>query len=592
MIRIGGDGRRVVEVRLGYKCNNNCIHCNVSDKRHLSDKSTEICKANLKSGREGRDLLILSGGEPTLRKDIFELIRFSRKELNYEYVQLETNGRMFFYRDFAERMVETINRSPVKTPFYISNKNHFSFRVSIHSDTALLHDGITRTSGSFYQTIEGLKNLKALGQEVITNTVISKANYRFLPRIAEFLIKNGADELEFSLIHAADGVYKNNGNIMLSLKEAGPHIKDLIALANKGNVRLRVENIPYCYLEGNENLLSNLYYPPDARTRLKIVDIDGNCIGGDGDKIKCVHSAGCKYGPACEGLYKNYFKSFGFKDVKPDLSFGQKPPSGKKSVFEEVSFEFHDKNRKPGFDKIKAEAIVLFSGGVDSKTAASVFAKSHRNKKIALITYSHGCDFNIEKSSLSAKELMRIRPNIIKHLIIPIPRPLLKFAILDNIEKWRKKYGASRLCLACHFLNLCFSVYLHKKYFDGDVIISGLRSGSNQPATTVPFFKNFLKQYSIDYLTPLFEICSKDKVKKIAVKEGLTPESNQSQCLLGPIMSTQPKGDYNHPSGHDVYEKFGVNANKEQEVCEEFAKIFDKILERNNITQVKRHIAD
>ncbi len=546
-------------------------------------KSTEVCKANLKLGREGRDLLILSGGEPTIRKDIFDLISFARKELNYEYIQLETNGRMFSYRNFAEMMVETIDKSPVKIPYYITNKNHFSFRVSIHSDAALIHDKITRTNGSFNQTVEGIKNLKNLDQHVITNTVISKVNYQSLPHIAKFLIKTGIDELEFSFIHAVNSVYENNRNIMLSLKEAEPYIKNLIEVANKENVCLYVENVPYCYLEGNENLLSNLYYPPDAETRLKIIDIDGNYIESDSDKIKCVHSVSCKYGPACEGLYENYFKSFGFEDVKPNFSFVGKSPIDKKSLFEDVSFEFHDKNKDIGFDKIKAEAIVLFSGGVDSKTSSSIFAKNHRDKKIVLTTYSHGCTFNMEKSSLSAKELMKIHPNIIKHLIIPIPRPLFKFAILDNIEEWRKKYGASRLCLACLFLNLCFSIYLHKKYFDGNIIISGLRYGSNQLPNTVSFFKEFSKNYSIDYLTPLFEISSKDDVKKIAIKEGLTPEGNQGLCLLGPIMSKQPKGDYNYPSGYDIFEKFGMNAKKEHDVCKDFAKIFEKILEMNGI---------
>ena len=66
---------------LWYSCNNNCLFCRNSHKRKkIKDKSTlEIKKDIITAKKEGSDYLELIGGEPTIRKDIFNIVSFAKK---------------------------------------------------------------------------------------------------------------------------------------------------------------------------------------------------------------------------------------------------------------------------------------------------------------------------------------------------------------------------------------------------------------------------------------------------------------------------------------------------------------------------------
>ncbi|MCD6371799.1 MAG: radical SAM protein, partial [Candidatus Aenigmarchaeota archaeon] len=147
-------GRRL-DVKVGWRCNNNCIFCAQAHKRHLGDLSTEEVKKRILEGWEdGCDELVLTGGEPTIRKDIFELVRYAH-ELGFKIIQIQSNGRMFYYKDFVKKIIE-------------AGANEFS--PAIHGHNPLIHESQTRAKGSFKQTYEGIKNLKEFGQYVITNT--------------------------------------------------------------------------------------------------------------------------------------------------------------------------------------------------------------------------------------------------------------------------------------------------------------------------------------------------------------------------------------------------------------------------------------
>src|SRR6056297_3922347 len=137
-------------VFVGYACNNNCIFCLDSAKRHLPPRSTkEIKKDILSSAEDGATYLELIGGEVTIRKDAPELIEFA-DSLDFETISLTTNGRMLAYPEYARQLVEAGLNSLV---------------FSIHGHTAELHDYLTGVKGSFDQLGKGIDNVKAAGLE-------------------------------------------------------------------------------------------------------------------------------------------------------------------------------------------------------------------------------------------------------------------------------------------------------------------------------------------------------------------------------------------------------------------------------------------
>ena len=75
------------------RCDLRCRYCFADGGRNTADPSLEELKAAIREivSQCGQPLLQLSGGEPTLREDLPELVRFA-KEAGCSYVQVNTNG--------------------------------------------------------------------------------------------------------------------------------------------------------------------------------------------------------------------------------------------------------------------------------------------------------------------------------------------------------------------------------------------------------------------------------------------------------------------------------------------------------------------
>ena len=90
------------------RCNLRCRYCFADGGSRESDLPPEECKEAIRDivRQCGRPLLQLSGGEPTLRDDLPELVRFAR-EAGCSYIQVNTNGiRIAEEPDFAKRLAE------------------------------------------------------------------------------------------------------------------------------------------------------------------------------------------------------------------------------------------------------------------------------------------------------------------------------------------------------------------------------------------------------------------------------------------------------------------------------------------------------
>jgi AdoMet-dependent heme synthase len=173
-------------------CNLRCIHCRAT--------ATELSSpTDLPTGRAidvikqiadfGNPILVLSGGEPLYRADIFDLARFAtQRGLR---VALATNGTLVT-KPVARKIVE----SGVK-------------RVSISLDgaDALTHDTFRGIPGAFEAAIYGMRNLQELGMSVQINTTIARHNAHQLPAVLDLARSLGADALHtFLLVPVGCGV--------------------------------------------------------------------------------------------------------------------------------------------------------------------------------------------------------------------------------------------------------------------------------------------------------------------------------------------------------------------------------------------------
>ncbi len=291
-----------VDLKLGYRCNNNCRFCVVADKRKQGNKTTREVKRDLLLAKKSNATqVVFTGGEPTIRHDIISLVKYARR-IGFREVQIQSNGRMFYYIDFCRKLVKA---------------GVTEFGPALHGPTAAIHDGLTRSKGSFAQTVQGIKNLKRLGQMVIMNSVITKQNYRHLPQLVELFIRLGVDQAQLAFVHPMGNAWKNFDTVVPYFKDAMPYIYSSIKAAEKAGLRLMVEAVPLCLMQGYESFVSEQYIPeteirePGSYTAsfTKARKEEGKRKGP-----KCVE---CRYFLVCEGPWKEYPEKRGFGEFQP-----------------------------------------------------------------------------------------------------------------------------------------------------------------------------------------------------------------------------------------------------------------------------------
>ena len=173
-------------------CNLRCVHCRATATELASpnDLPTALCLNIIDQiAALSNPILVLSGGEPLYRSDIFQLAQYATgKGLR---VALATNGTLVT-REVAQKIVEAgVQR----------------VAISLDGCNADTHDTFRGIPGSFDAAIYGLRNLKALGMAVQINLSVARHNADELPRMLELVRNLGADALHiFLLVPAGCGV--------------------------------------------------------------------------------------------------------------------------------------------------------------------------------------------------------------------------------------------------------------------------------------------------------------------------------------------------------------------------------------------------
>ncbi|MBW2044492.1 MAG: radical SAM protein [Deltaproteobacteria bacterium] len=292
----------------GYKCNNRCRFCCNLHKRGVPESSSEkIAGEVLEAKNRGATYLEIIGGEQTIRADIVELVRFAKK-LGFEVISMATNGRMFSYGEFAKDIIG-------------AGLNHIIF--SVHGHNAKLHDSLTQVEGSFDQLLEGIKNVRSLGiKDIGSNTTIVKQNYKFLYNIGYFLYKLGIRNAEFIFVDPTrGGALDDFESIVPRLSEAAPFIRSCLDIGKSNGVaHWHIRYVPLCYFEGYEDQISEIQERKIFQTEHLAPDFKNLDVENSRKEIGRVRPEKCKkcvkY-DICEGIWVEYYKRYGDKELKP-----------------------------------------------------------------------------------------------------------------------------------------------------------------------------------------------------------------------------------------------------------------------------------
>ncbi len=176
---------RLVAWEMTRACNLACVHCRAAacpepdaneltteEGRTLIDGIAEVCKP----------ILIMTGGEPLLRPDFFELAAYAVS--SGLRAALATNG-VLVTPEFA-RKIKDVGIARVS--------------VSLDGATTEDHDNFRKVVGAFQASLRGIANLRAAGVPVQVNTTLTKRNRDHLAQIMKLAEEVGAEAFHVFLL--------------------------------------------------------------------------------------------------------------------------------------------------------------------------------------------------------------------------------------------------------------------------------------------------------------------------------------------------------------------------------------------------------
>lgn len=289
---VGGQITEAI-LRVNYRCNEKCDWCWVPHERPDIPLPAILAEAR-RIHRLGTRYATLSGGEPTLRRDIPEILARLR-EMGFTRLGLQTNA----VRCAKEGYVQALVAAGLDEAF-----------VSLHGSRPEIADAVTELPGGHGKTVAGLHALLKEGVDIRINLVIDGRNAEDLPEFVAFCHREfGGYEapcvLIFSFAHPISS--RSERGHMVPFSQAAPHLRralDRCLELGMPFAGLEAQcGVPPCILGGEWQ-----YYPRRSGEQGQSHDRDFMFLEGCAD---------CAGRPYCQGIRKGYAESFGTEEFTP-----------------------------------------------------------------------------------------------------------------------------------------------------------------------------------------------------------------------------------------------------------------------------------
>jgi heme b synthase len=168
---------RLVAWEITRSCNLSCIHCRASAERgpYPNELTTEECERVLDEIASFSDpIIIFTGGEPLLRPDIFEILRYGQK--------------------IDRKMTMAVNGLLLDAATARKLVDHGIQRISVSLDGAKAetHDAFRNVPGAFEGAMRGIEAANKAGLPFQINSTITKLNLAEIPDMLKLAVEVGA----------------------------------------------------------------------------------------------------------------------------------------------------------------------------------------------------------------------------------------------------------------------------------------------------------------------------------------------------------------------------------------------------------------
>lgn len=179
--------RKVIsfDLEITSRCNNNCRHCYINlPVKDKTAKENELSLVEIKRIAEeavslGAIWCLITGGEPLLREDFFEIyLLLKQKGLLtsvFTNATLLSNRHIKFFKKYPPRDIE----------------------VTVYGTTKETYERVTRRPGSFAEFMQGVNLLLKNNLKVRFKAMALRSNVEELPEIANFCRQRTKDYFRF-----------------------------------------------------------------------------------------------------------------------------------------------------------------------------------------------------------------------------------------------------------------------------------------------------------------------------------------------------------------------------------------------------------
>ena len=286
------DLTKYIVISIWFGCNNNCAICMLSGlKRKLPaigfDRFKRVLIDIMNDGRF--ENLILSGAEVTTFDDLDKYIRFASSLGWFKKIQIQTNGRKLSDKDYLNRLIDCgLNE----------------FFISIYG-LEKVHDAVTRTQGSFKETMKGLKNLEPLDVYVISNTVLTKMNFSEITRLMAVLSKEKINELHLWNFFPMEKT--DSKNLLVSMTDLVALLPELASTIKPSGKPMVLKSFPECLSIGAPVFFDS-GFPVTILPDIFWREFSENSFG------TCIYRNVCR-AEACWGLSNAHIQKYGDERV-------------------------------------------------------------------------------------------------------------------------------------------------------------------------------------------------------------------------------------------------------------------------------------
>lgn len=267
--------RPVVTWNMTYKCNLKCLHCYINASPQGDDGLTKDEAINLvdQMAEIKIPLLIMSGGEPLMRRDFFEIAKYaSKRGLK---LALSTNGTLI-----SKKVAEELKEIGF---LYIG--------ISLDSPYPEFHDKFRGVEGAFDLTVKGIKNAIEAGLNVGLRFTITSRNIDQIDDYILLALNLGVKRITFYHI-SASGRGKELKDWMYTPEQYRKLMDKLIEYAKelKGKIEIETTLAPFDGIYIAKILAKD---EKELEDYLKFVENSGGCgrkmisIYPNGDVYPC-----------------------------------------------------------------------------------------------------------------------------------------------------------------------------------------------------------------------------------------------------------------------------------------------------------------